>query len=94
MMEMETGGKMADKLTDQSPMPFGKYGPHGAGLKMQQVPARYLLWLWNYGLAPGGSSPQDSRPELEEDRSAVREYIRENMSALQQEDPDTIIKHH
>lgn len=29
------------KLTDQSPMPFGKY----KGQKLEDVPASYLIWL-------------------------------------------------
>ena len=29
-------------LTDQDPMPFGKY----KGEKMEDVPAGYLHWLW------------------------------------------------
>lgn len=40
------------KLTDQSPMPFGKY----RGEPLEKVPARYLLWLWEEGKwnEPGG----------------------------------------
>lgn len=30
-------------LTDDSPMPFGKY----KGTRMEDVPANYLLWLHN-----------------------------------------------
>lgn len=33
------------KLTDQSPMPFGKH----KGQPMEKVPADYLLWLWDNG---------------------------------------------
>lgn len=59
------------KLTDDSKMPFGKH----AGTRMQDVPASYLLWLWNEGIRPGD----------------VREYIERNLSALEKEDPNTII---
>lgn len=31
------------KLTDSSPMPFGKH----KNTPMEKVPARYLLWLWD-----------------------------------------------
>lgn len=31
------------KMTDASTMPFGKH----KGKKMANVPAAYLLWLWN-----------------------------------------------
>lgn len=34
-----------EKLTDESPMPFGKY----KGVKMANVPASYLLWLHQNG---------------------------------------------
>lgn len=30
------------KLTDDSPMPFGKF----KGKRMEEVPASYLHWLW------------------------------------------------
>ena len=43
--ERETGGG-GMKLTDVSPMPFGKY----RGKPMEDVPASYLHWLWNDGL--------------------------------------------
>lgn len=32
---------MADQLTDDSPMPFGKF----QGQKMINVPGHYLLWI-------------------------------------------------
>lgn len=37
------------KLTHESPMPFGKYGPHqGNTTKMKDLPADYLFWyiIW------------------------------------------------
>ncbi len=42
-----------DKLTDQSPMPFGKY----KGRKMEDVPADYFHYLWTHGLDRDFSSP-------------------------------------
>lgn len=33
-------------LTDQSPMPFGKYKDD----PLEKVPAKYLLWLWDNGI--------------------------------------------
>jgi uncharacterized protein (DUF3820 family) len=57
-------------LNDQSPMPFGTH----KGKKMEDVPASYLLWLWNQGC-----QNQD-----------VAAYIAESMSALKLEYPDTI----
>lgn len=33
---------MTETLTDNSPMPYGKY----KGVEMQEVPASYLIWLY------------------------------------------------
>ena len=33
-------------LQDSDPMPFGKH----KGKRLDQVPVRYLLWLWKNGL--------------------------------------------
>jgi len=60
-------------LTDDSPMPFGKY----KGVKMQDVPASYLHYLWTNG--------------MEKDHvSNVACYIRENVDALKMENKDLI----
>lgn len=61
-----------EKLTDSDLMPFGKY----KGSKMEDVPASYLLWLWNDDVSHPG----------------VRAYIEDAMSALEKECPDTIVK--
>ena len=61
------------ELTDLSPMPFGKY----TGRPMQDVPARYLHWLWTQG--------------LEHDKqSNVAAYIRKNIVGLKAEYEDGI----
>jgi len=59
-------------LTDESPMPFGKY----KGTEMANVPADYLMWLYNQrpGMKPFGREAQ-----------AVRDYTMENMDALKKE---------
>ncbi len=56
-------------------MPFGKYSkpPHGPR-KMEDVPACYLLWLWDEGCSHPG----------------VRSYIAENLHVLMEECPDWI----
>lgn len=59
-------------LSDQDLMSFGKH----KGEKMEDVPASYLLWLWNEGISHQG----------------VKEYITESFSALEKECPDTIVK--
>lgn len=53
------------RLTDEDPMPFGKY----KGEKMTNVPAEYLLWLYNEDIKPG----------------SVRDYIEDNLDAIRSE---------
>lgn len=53
------------KLTDTSEMPFGKY----KGMAMIDVPANYLLWLYEKGLQNGN----------------VKDYIEDNLEVLKQE---------
>ncbi len=53
------------KLTDESLMPFGKY----KGKKMANVPAYYLLYIYDGGLMAG----------------PVYDYIQDNIDALKQE---------
>ena len=65
---------MTKQLEDPSPMPFGTH----EGKQMQDVPARYLCWLWN-------ESDEDQLKHC-----PVRDYIRRNMSALHKEYPDGI----
>jgi uncharacterized protein (DUF3820 family) len=52
-------------LNDESPMPWGKY----KGIEMANVPADYLLWLYDNGNCNGG----------------VKDYIRDNLKGLRQE---------
>lgn len=59
-------------LTDESPMPFGKH----KGTAMANVPADYLLWMWN---------KQGSTKPFGEAAQAVMDYITENLEALKQE---------
>jgi len=53
------------KFTDTTPMPFGKF----QGKTMANVPAVYLLWLYNKGCNHAG----------------VRQYIMDNMDCLNKE---------
>lgn len=58
-----------DKLKDTDPMPFGKY----QGISMANVPAEYLIFLWdmdNFRYQSG---------------KKVKEYIKENLEVLQKE---------
>lgn len=59
-------------------MPFGKH----KGIPMQDVPAGYLHWLWNYGMS------QKTRT------SDVADYIQRNITALAKEYPDGIWADH
>lgn len=52
-------------LTDNSPMPFGQH----KGKAMANVPAQYLLWLYNKGVEHG----------------PVKRYILDNLDALRTE---------
>ena len=59
-------------LTDESPMPFGKW----QGTPMANVPASYLIWHYeqNSGQKPFGEASR-----------AVQTYSLENMDALRKE---------
>lgn len=65
---------MIEALKDTDPMPFGKH----KGEPMQDVPARYLHWLWTNG------------KEDEWEICPVGKYIHDNLDALKQEHPDGI----
>lgn len=68
-------------LTDESLMPFGQYGPtRGDHRRMTDVPAQYLLYLWDSGI-------------WQKKGRAVHEYIKENFSALELDAPDYIVTH-
>ena len=60
-------------LQDTNPMPFGRH----RGESMQDVPARYLHWLWCNVLKDDRQSP-------------VADYIRRNLDALKKEYPDGV----
>mgnify|MGYP001568077693 CR=1 FL=1 len=61
------------QLQDESPMPFCKY----KDVRMEDVPASYLHWLWCNG--------------LEYDKqSSVADYIRRFKPVLQLETPNLI----
>lgn len=62
-------------MDDRSPMPFGKH----RGTPMEDVPAAYLLWLWDAGK---WAEPGD-----------LHDYIARSFDALLQECPDYIPLH-
>jgi uncharacterized protein (DUF3820 family) len=61
---------MVTEFTDNTPMPFGRY----QGKAMINVPAQYLLWLYNQGCNHEG----------------VRKYIINNLDALNKEAGQTV----
>ncbi len=61
------------KLTDESTMPFGKY----KGEKMANVPASYLIWIYDEWTAPS--------PRFGFQNKEVKAYIEENLDVIQQE---------
>jgi uncharacterized protein (DUF3820 family) len=54
--------KPKEVFTDETPMPFGKY----KGIKMANVPASYLLWLYDNNKCYG----------------ALKDYIKDNIDVL------------
>lgn len=62
-------------MDDQSLMPFGKY----KGEKLENVPARYLLWLWDSGVYS--------------EESPLHDYIENAFSVLESEATDYIVQH-
>lgn len=62
------------QLTDQDLMPFGKY----KDAKMEDVPARYLHWLWTNG------------KDKDVKTCPVADYIFRNRAGLEKEFPDGI----
>jgi hypothetical protein len=63
-------------MNDETLMPFGKY----RGAKMADVPASYLLWLWDNGVW------------REKDRD-LHKYIVESWTALLADAKDYIPEH-
>lgn len=61
---------MTSPLTDDSLMPYGKH----KGKPMQDVPADYLLWLYDNALRSESATAE-----------ALRTYIDENRAALEME---------
>lgn len=60
-------------LQDTDSMPWGKY----KGVRMQDVPASYLFWLWTNGKESDQQCP-------------VADYIRRNKNVLELDYPDGI----
>jgi uncharacterized protein (DUF3820 family) len=63
-------------LADNDPMPFGNH----KGVPMEEVPASYLLWLWDNGV-------------WQEPNKPIHRYIKDSFSALETECKDYIVQH-
>jgi len=68
-------------MSDDYVMTFGKYNGH----KIGEVPAGYLLWLWDNGMWDDHVRGAANDP--------VRQYIIQHFHALETECPDRIITH-
>lgn len=90
---MTTKDKRQPAFTDTDPMPFGKH----RGEPLQDVPARYLAWLWRDGLR----EYSQNRPGLTEnstidmphalfDKYRLANYIHNSKSAIEQEIGETL----
>ncbi len=66
-----------NRLTDSDPMPFGKH----KGIRMEDVPAKYLHWLW---------SKSDDPLKNQDKTSPVADYIKRNLELLKIEYEDGI----
>lgn len=65
-------------------MPWGKYGPaNGDHRLMKDIPAKYLLWLWDNVLWNTEIPAQ----------LPVREYVKGTLKVLESEEPDYILQH-
>jgi hypothetical protein len=63
-------------MTDTDLMPFGKH----RGKRMEDVPASYLLWLWDNGV-------------WQEPNKPIHDYIKSSWSALLHDCKDYIPLH-
>lgn len=70
-------------LDDETFMPFGKYGPGNEHLRMKEVPAPYLLWLWDNVLWYSDR----------QQHAFVKEYVRSHFKQLLGEHTDYIPEH-
>lgn len=76
MNKQEQAFAQEEVLNDQSPIPFGKH----KGMKLEKVPANYLLWLWDNGVWAEKHKP-------------IHKYIHSIFSCLETECTDYIVQH-
>jgi uncharacterized protein (DUF3820 family) len=69
-------GTSAKPLTDNDVMTFGTHKDK----RLENVPASYLLWLWDEGWHARTNEPLGA-------------YLKDSLTALLKEKPDYILKH-
>lgn len=72
--------KLEPTLTDDDVMPFGKH----KGELVNDVPASYLLWLWDNGVHEDDS----------ENMLPLKNYIINNWDEIRGNAPNTVPLHH
>ena len=70
-------------------MPFGKH----ANERMEDVPAQYLLWLWDNGLHEMSGNMNAKPGTYPHKQYLVARYIRENFAALEMDAKDYLVQH-
>lgn len=94
-------------FSDQSHMPFGKYGPgKGDHRRLVDVPASYMLWLWEdaqlwdkeklrASLASAERQGDADFTKKVEERLALHNYMadRSTFHAIEMDAKDVIVRH-
>lgn len=86
---MQTNQKREPAFTDTDLMPFGKYKDE----PLQDVPAKYLVWLWNELRADGYCKQRELRPTdppWVAAKQKLANYIWNSQDALAQETGETL----
>lgn len=78
-----------EQFNDESRMPFGQH----ANSKMRDVPAQYLLYLWDNGLHEMHNQEGVRPGTYVHKQIQVAQYIYENFVALEKEARDYIVKY-
>lgn len=78
---MTTKDKRYPAFGDLDKMPFGKY----KGEPLQDVPASYLLWLWDEIKEFSRNYPNPSIPFSFKEKTMLANYIHNSKDALQVE---------
>lgn len=87
---MRLENKRSPAFTDLDRMPFGKY----EGEPLQDVPASYLVWLWEEIKEKSGNYnhlfPNENTPKNITDYIKIANYIWNSQDAITEETGETI----